>query len=97
MARAVIPEMLIWYGLLAAALAGLIQSARRSWRDLVLPLGFTAAWIVALALTEGNTGNIFRHRSQFLPFVFLLSAVGLPWLWERWQAHRQVSARVAVV
>jgi hypothetical protein len=97
MARAVIPEMLIWYGLLAAALAGLIQSARRSWRDLVLPLGFTAAWIVALALTEGNTGNIFRHRSQFLPFVFLLSAVGLPWLWERWQARRQVSARVAVV
>ena len=80
-ARAVIPEMLLWYGTLAAGLAGLIVVFRRSWRDLVLPLGFAASWIAALALTEGNTGNIFRHRSQFMPFIFLISAAGLVWLW----------------
>ena len=96
MARAAIPEMLIWYGLLAAAVVGVVLSFRRSWRDLVLPAGFSAAWIVALALTEGNTGNIFRHRSQFMPFVFLLSAVGLPWLWARWRRRRQAPAHLAV-
>jgi hypothetical protein len=87
-ARAVIPEMLVWYGVLAAAVLGLILVVRRSWRDLVLPGGFTFGWVLALALTEGNTGNIFRHRSQFMPFVFLLAAVGICWLWSHWQARR---------
>lgn len=87
-ARAVAPEMVIWYGVLATAAAGLALTFRQKWRDLVLPLGFAAAWIVALALTEGNTGNIFRHRSQFMPFFFLLSAVGICWLWQRWGAER---------
>jgi 4-amino-4-deoxy-L-arabinose transferase-like glycosyltransferase len=86
-ARAVIPEMLLWYGLLAAAVIGLAASIRSRWRDLVLPLGFTVSWVVALALTEGNTGNIFRHRSQFSPFVLMVSAAGLLWLWNRWQAR----------
>jgi hypothetical protein len=87
-AQAVIPEMLAWYTLLAAALLGLCLTLRQSWRDLALPLAFSAAWVLALALTEGNTGNIFRHRSMFMPFVFLLSAVGLVWVWDRWQARR---------
>jgi 4-amino-4-deoxy-L-arabinose transferase-like glycosyltransferase len=87
-ARAVIPEMLAWYGILATAVLGLVLVFRRSWRDLVLPGGFTLAWMLALALTEGNTGNIFRHRSQFMPFVFLIAAVGLSWLWSRWELRR---------
>jgi len=80
--------MLTWYALLAAGAVGLAVRLRSAWRDLVLPLGFSAAWILALALTEGNTGNIFRHRSMFMPFVFLLSGVGLTWLWDRWQIQR---------
>lgn len=84
LARAVIPEMLAWYALLAAALVGLARSWRRHWRDLLLPLAFSGAWIVALALTEGNAGNIFRHRSMFMPFVFLTAAPGLLWAWSRW-------------
>ena len=88
LAMAAIPEMLAWYALLAAALLGLKLSFRRHWRDLVLPMGFAAGWVVALALTEGNTGNIFRHRSMIMPFVFLVAAVGLLWLRDRWQASR---------
>lgn len=91
--RAVAPEMLLWYGAMAAAALGLALSYKQTWRDLILPLGFAGAWIVALALTEGNTGNIFRHRSQFMPFVFLLSAVGLCWLWTRWRSNRLVPVR----
>jgi dolichyl-phosphate-mannose-protein mannosyltransferase len=87
-ARAVIPDMLAWYAMLAAAVVGLAVVVRSRWRDLVLPLGFTAAWTVALALTEGNTGNIYRHRAMFMPFVFLLSAAGLVWVWDRWRAQR---------
>jgi hypothetical protein len=88
LAMAVIPEMLAWYGLLAATLLGLKLSLRCHWRDLVLPVGFAAGWVVALALTEGNTGNIFRHRSMLMPFVFLVAAVGLLWLWDRRPASR---------
>jgi hypothetical protein len=94
-ARAVIPDMLAWYAMLAAAVVGLAAAARSRWRDLVVPLGFAAGWIVALALTEGNTGNIYRHRSMFMPFIFLLSSAGLVWLWDRWQIRRSHSARAA--
>jgi hypothetical protein len=95
LARAVIPEMLAWYCLLAAALVGLAVTFRQSWRDLVLPGSFAAAWVFALALYEGNTGNIFRHRSQFMPFIFLVSAVGLQWLWARWRARNRVAVILA--
>ena len=95
LARAVVPEMLAWYAVVAGAAAGLALCLRSAWRGLILPLGFTAAWILALALTEGNTGNIFRHRSMFMPFVFLLSGVGLTWLWVRWQARRVIKSSAA--
>ena len=78
MAKAVLPEMLAWYVVLASAVVGLVAHFRRSWRDLVLPLGFSAIWVATLALTEGNLGNTFRHRSQFMPFVFVVAAAGLP-------------------
>lgn len=83
--RAASPEMLVWYGMLAAAVVGLAASLRERWRDLFLPLAFTAGWVLALALTEGNAGNIFRHRAQFMPYVLLLSSVGLVWLWARYR------------
>ena len=86
-ARAVIPDMLAWYAMLAAAALGLAVAARSRWRDLVLPLGFAAGWLLALAVTEGNTGNIYRHRAMFMPFVFLLSSAGLVWLWDRWSSR----------
>lgn len=80
LSRAVIPEMLLWYGLFAVGVVGLVVSIKRSWRDLVLPMGLAGGVIVALALTAGNTGNLFRHRSMYLPYAFLLAAVGLEWL-----------------
>ena len=79
--------------MLAAAVVGLLVSVWQKWRDLILPLGFAVSWIVALALTEGNAGNIFRHRSMFMPFIFLVSAVGLHWLWARWLSRRGLPAR----
>ena len=51
--------MLLWYGLLFAAVVGLVVSFKEKWRDWILPLGFASAWVLALALTEGNTGKIF--------------------------------------
>jgi Dolichyl-phosphate-mannose-protein mannosyltransferase len=87
-ARAVIPDMLAWYAMLAAAALGLAVAARSRWRDLVLPLGFAAVWTLALAVTEGNTGNIYRHRAMFTPFIFLLSSAGLVWLRGLWLSRR---------
>ena len=93
MARAVIPEMLVWYLIVTAALVGLVVSFRRRWRELMLPLGLSAGVVLALALTAGNTGNLFRHRSMYLPYTFILAAVGLQWVWMKWEARR--AARVA--
>jgi hypothetical protein len=81
MAKAVLPEMLVWYVVMASAVVGLVAYFRRCWRDLVLPLGFSVIWVGTLALTEGNLGNTFRHRSQFMPFVFVVAAAGLPLAW----------------
>jgi hypothetical protein len=68
-------EMLLWYPLLALAVAG-------SWRAVRTrsPLVFAAAilWGFALmyALTEGNLGTTIRHRGDFVWAMALLAAQG---------------------
>jgi hypothetical protein len=94
--RAVLPEMLAWYVVLAAAVVGLWVSFRSKWRDLVLPMALAGGCVVVLALSEGNTGNIFRHRSQVMPYVFLVSSVGLVWMWGWWRQRRAAPADVVL-
>jgi hypothetical protein len=91
--RAVLPEMVVWYLVLAAGVVGILATLRRRWGELFLPMGFSAGWVVALALSEGNAGNIFRHRAQFMPFVFVVAAAGLIWLWQRYRGSRSGDAR----
>jgi hypothetical protein len=75
-------EMVLWYGLLAAAVLVPWTGPRQGWLVLSLVLYGAVTW-VALAVSEGNLGNLLRHRMMLTPTLLALGAAGLVWAWER--------------
>lgn len=72
------PELVYWWWLVAVGLRpGLVYCLRYRLADvraiLILLLGFGLLY----SLTFGNVGLVFRQRSQLLPWLFIISAVGL--------------------
>ena len=74
--------LLVWYGLLAASL--LAWPPRDGQRLFVACLILYALgnWVV-LAVSEGNLGNLVRHRLTLAPALLLLGTAGLEHLWQR--------------
>lgn len=86
--RIIIPEMLLWYVLLALATLGLAVHWR-SWQRYVHLLGYLAGVLLLFAIGQGNFGTLIRHRSTMLvPFVVIFSGAGAAWLWSYVQARR---------
>ncbi|MFN8536648.1 MAG: glycosyltransferase family 39 protein [Thermomicrobiales bacterium] len=82
--RLVIPEMLLWYLLLALALLGLFQQRHR-WRSYLFLLGYIAGIVVIFAISHGNYGGLVRQRATMLaPFVCIFSGAGASYLWAQW-------------
>jgi hypothetical protein len=80
-------EMLMWYALLGAALfTWRAQPRERLFVACLVAYG-VANWLV-LAASEGNLGNLLRHRLMLDPILLLLGCGGLDWL-----ACRQTLAR----
>lgn len=75
-----IPEMLVWYLLLALGIAALWLH-RRTWRRWLTLFLYVAALFTVLALGEGNVGTVFRHRLMVIPLVLVFSAPVLIKLW----------------
>jgi hypothetical protein len=76
-------EMLVWYALLAlAALFAWRAQPDQPLMALCLVAFGVANWLV-LAASEGNLGNLVRHRVILAPTVLVLGAGGLQWLWRR--------------
>jgi 4-amino-4-deoxy-L-arabinose transferase-like glycosyltransferase len=73
----VLPEMLVWYGLMPAFAAGLLQTIRRQFGDVSPILVFAATLTIAYALMQGNIGTAYRQRTQITVFFFLFISVGL--------------------
>jgi 4-amino-4-deoxy-L-arabinose transferase-like glycosyltransferase len=73
----VLPEILIWYGLMPAFVVGLVHSMRRQLGDVLPILMFAASLTVAYALMQGNIGTAYRQRTQVTVFFFLFIGVGL--------------------
>ncbi len=80
-------EMLIWYALLGAACFAWRAQPRQHLFVVCLVVYGVANWIV-LAASEGNLGNLLRHRLMLDPVLLLLGCGGLDWL-----ASRQSLAR----
>ena len=73
-------EMLVWYALLVGAIVvWRAPPHQRLFMICVIAYGI-ANWIV-LAISEGNLGNLLRHRVALAPALLVLGAGGLEWLW----------------
>jgi 4-amino-4-deoxy-L-arabinose transferase-like glycosyltransferase len=73
----VLPEMLVWYGLMPTFVAGLVHSLRRQLGDVLPILVFAVTLTLAYALMQGNIGTAYRQRMQVTMFFFLFMGVGL--------------------
>jgi hypothetical protein len=71
-----IPEMLVWYAMLAGA-AFSVWRWRRQWRAFLPTLLFIGGTMTVLALAEGNVGTLYRHRAMVIPFVGVLASPAL--------------------
>ncbi len=78
-------EMPIWYVLLAAsclAWRAPVPGPRQRLFVVCLVAYGIANWLV-LAASEGNVGNLLRHRLMLDPVLLILGGAGLEWLWPR--------------
>jgi hypothetical protein len=87
----VLPETLVWYGLMPAFVRGLIYTVRYRLRNALPILVFAASLTAAYALMQGNIGTAYRQRTQITMFFFIFMGVGLA---ER-QRRREASATAA--
>jgi 4-amino-4-deoxy-L-arabinose transferase-like glycosyltransferase len=73
----VLPEMIVWYGLMPSFVVGLALSIRRQLGDVLPILIFAVTLTLAYALMQGNIGTAYRQRTQITVFFFLFIGVGL--------------------
>jgi hypothetical protein len=71
-----LPEQIVWYGVLATALVGLIVGLRRDNLVTCLFAGYAAVALLAVGVNSGNMGTLVRHRAFALPYLGALSALG---------------------
>jgi 4-amino-4-deoxy-L-arabinose transferase-like glycosyltransferase len=69
-------ETVVWYPMLALALAG-IWSVRKRVRSFLYLLLLGIGSMLLFALTEGNIGTAYRHRGEFVWVVALFAALGV--------------------
>jgi hypothetical protein len=84
-------EMPAWYILLVGSLFAWRARPRNGLFFTCLALYGVANWLV-LAASEGNLGNLLRHRLMLDPVLLILGSAGLEWVWVR--AGRPWSSRV---
>jgi hypothetical protein len=79
-----LPEMLIWYVCVVLALIGFIALLRK--RDLRYSHGVAAiiGLVIVLSLISANVGTLLRSRAMLIPYVLLLTGVGIDWLMRRY-------------
>lgn len=83
-----LPEMLLWYALLPAALVTLWRYRER-WQFLAPTAIFVAGSLGIFALVEGNVGTLFRHRAMVIPSTILLAAPTLVLAFDRARTWRR--------
>lgn len=73
-AAAIVPQQLAWYGLVAAACAGVGFGLRRDRWLTILLAAYAIAGLMIIAPNSGNVGTLVRHRDIIVPFVIALAA-----------------------
>ncbi len=80
-------EMGIWYVFILATAVGLAAPVRDRQTPALLLLYGLATWLL-LAFSEGNLGNLVRHRIMLAPALLVLGSPGLVHAWRRIVAAR---------
>lgn len=69
-------EHIIWYPALLLAIYGAVKI--RKWSDDLIFMGFLFLGLSTMwALTEGNFGTAYRHRTEFVWIIFVFAAIGV--------------------
>jgi hypothetical protein len=71
-----IPEQLVWYLVVVAALVGLLPAWRRDPFLTALLVAAVLPTAAVVALTTGNVGTLVRLRGLVTPFLIWLAALG---------------------
>lgn len=71
------PQMVIWYFLLFMAAIGTFMALRYNANKITGIIIFCSFVVFLSALTEGNTGTLFRHRDMLTPLLLVFSAGGI--------------------
>jgi hypothetical protein len=74
---AFVPELVLWYGMLALAPIGLYAGWRSSPFVTSLLVCYPLPTALAVALTTGNVGTLLRLRGLVTPYLVWLSVMGL--------------------
>lgn len=72
-----IPETIVFYLLIPCTVIGIAFGCKRRFNQSLLLLSVIAALMLLLALMEGNSGTLFRHRSVVFYLVFIFTAMGI--------------------
>jgi hypothetical protein len=74
---AIMPEQLLWYGLVAMCPIGIVAGWRRDAPVTAVIVGYLLTTSLVIALTNGNVGTLVRLRGIVTIIVVWISAVGL--------------------
>jgi hypothetical protein len=74
---AYLPEQFLWYGMILLAPFGVAAGWRRDPLTTALLTGWIVPTAAALALTNGNVGTMLRLRGVLIPYLSVLTALGV--------------------
>lgn len=72
-----IPETIVFYMLVPFTLKGIVFAYRKRFNQSIWLLSIITGIFLFLALIEGNSGTLFRHRSVAFYIVFIFTAAGI--------------------
>jgi hypothetical protein len=82
--------MFVWYLLLPCVVRTLWVAAA-DWRRLTPTVLYLLGVFFLFGLLEGNVGTLYRHRAMLVPYVVMLAAPTVLWLWRRARPGRPVT------
>lgn len=70
------PEMLFFYSLIPAMVAGIAALLRHRMKDSLMVLMVAGGLTLGYSLGQANVGTAYRYRAQVLPFLLTVAALG---------------------
>ncbi|HYE88722.1 MAG TPA: glycosyltransferase family 39 protein [Vicinamibacterales bacterium] len=74
---AYLPEQMLWFVLLALAIAGIANGFQRDPMLTMLLLAHAFGGATVVAVSSGNIGTLIRHRGLIMPYLVWLAGLGL--------------------